>query len=139
MTKCCFDFDFTFFWSLKIHIVSTCWFVFCAFKGKNRKLFPFKWGLLVLNFLCYFYCRQLCHILTIDIQNSSLISTTVFVCVCVFFFFTALDLSCSRWELVSWSSIKPWPPALGAWSLSHWTTREIPHMCILKQDIWSAE
>jgi len=22
--------------------------------------------------------------------------------------------------------IKPWPPALGAWSLSHWTTREVP-------------
>ena len=28
------------------------------------------------------------------------------------------------WELVSWPGIKPGPPALGAWCLSHWTTRK---------------
>ena len=28
------------------------------------------------------------------------------------------------WGLVPWSGVKPEPPALGAWSLSHWTTRE---------------
>ena len=35
-------------------------------------------------------------------------------------------LSCSMWDLVSQPGIKPRPPALGAWSLSHWTTREVP-------------
>ena len=35
-------------------------------------------------------------------------------------------LSCGMWDLVPWPGIKPRPPALGAWSLSHWTTREVP-------------
>ena len=29
------------------------------------------------------------------------------------------------WDLVPRPGIKPGPPALGAWSLSHWTTREV--------------
>ena len=33
--------------------------------------------------------------------------------------------SCSMWDLVPWPRIKPRPPALGAQSLSHWTTREV--------------
>ena len=32
--------------------------------------------------------------------------------------------SCSMWDLVLWPGIKPGPPALGAWSLSHWTARK---------------
>ena len=35
-------------------------------------------------------------------------------------------LSCSIWDLVPCPGIKPQPPALGAWSLSHWTAREAP-------------
>ena len=30
------------------------------------------------------------------------------------------------WDLVSQPVIEPWPPALGALSLSHWTIREVP-------------
>ena len=30
------------------------------------------------------------------------------------------------WDLVPWSGIEPGPPALGAWSLRHRTTREVP-------------
>ena len=35
--------------------------------------------------------------------------------------------SCGIWDIliVSWPGIKPGPPALGVWSLSHWTTREV--------------
>ena len=44
-----------------------------------------------------------------------------------FFFLTmylvALCLSCSMWALAPWPGIKPRPPALGAHSPSHWTTR----------------
>ena len=35
-------------------------------------------------------------------------------------------LSCDMWGLVPWPGIEPLPPALGALSLSHWTTREVP-------------
>ena len=35
-------------------------------------------------------------------------------------------LSCHIWDLVPWPWIESGPPALGAWSLSHWTTREFP-------------
>ena len=34
--------------------------------------------------------------------------------------------SCSMWDLVPWSGIDPRPPALGVWSLSNRTTREVP-------------
>ena len=36
-----------------------------------------------------------------------------------------LDLSCGMWDLVPWLGIEPGPPALGAQSPSHWTTREV--------------
>ena len=43
------------------------------------------------------------------------------------------------WDPVPWPGIEPRPPALGAWSLSHWTTSEVPslyfclwgHICYL--------
>ena len=31
-----------------------------------------------------------------------------------------------HWLLVPWPGIEPGPPALRAWSVSHWTTREVP-------------
>ena len=36
------------------------------------------------------------------------------------------SFSCGIWDLVSWPGIKPGPPALGAQSLSHWTTKWVP-------------
>ena len=35
-------------------------------------------------------------------------------------------LNCSMWDLVPWPGIKPRPPALGAQTLSHWSTRDVP-------------
>ena len=40
-------------------------------------------------------------------------------------------LSCGMWDLVPWPGIEPGPPALGVQSLSHWTTREVPHQLFL--------
>ena len=37
---------------------------------------------------------------------------------------------CGVWDLVPWPGIEPRPPALGAWSLSRCTTREVPGPCI---------
>ena len=39
-------------------------------------------------------------------------------------------LSCGLWGLVPWPGIEPGPPALGAWSLSHWTAREVPDISL---------
>ena len=41
-------------------------------------------------------------------------------------------LSYSIWDLVPWPGIKPRPSALGAQSSSHWTTREVPSITLLK-------
>ena len=46
----------------------------------------------------------------------------LFVCV------ATLGLSYSIWDLVPRSGIESRPPALGAQSLSHWTTRGVPEM-----------
>ena len=37
----------------------------------------------------------------------------------------------AMWDLVPWSGIEPGPPALGVWSLSHWTTKEVPPRAFL--------
>ena len=48
------------------------------------------------------------------------------VAACRLFSCRRVTLSCSLWDLVPWPEISPRPSALGAWSLSHWTTREVP-------------
>ena len=35
-------------------------------------------------------------------------------------------------SLVSWPGVEPAPHALEAWSLNHWTTREVPHVFLVK-------
>ena len=44
-------------------------------------------------------------------------------------------LSCGMWDLVPGAGIRPGPPSLGAWSLSHWTTREVPRKESWKRNI----
>ena len=41
-------------------------------------------------------------------------------------------LSCGMWDLVPWPGMEPGPHQLGAWSLSHWTTREVPLLWLLE-------
>ena len=43
----------------------------------------------------------------------------------------ALDLGCGRRDLTSWPGIELRPPALGAQSLNHWTTREVLIIAII--------
>ena len=50
----------------------------------------------------------------------------IFVVACRVFSCRLGTLSCSMWDLVPWPGIEPGSPALGAQSLSHWTTREVP-------------
>ena len=37
----------------------------------------------------------------------------------------------SLWDLVPWPGIKPRPPTLGVWSLSHQITREVPKLTLI--------
>ena len=41
--------------------------------------------------------------------------------------------SWGMWDLVPWPGIEPRPPELGAPSLSHWTTSEVPYITAFKQ------
>ena len=50
----------------------------------------------------------------------------VLVVACGIFSCSMWTLSCSIWDLVPQTEIKPGPPALREWNLSHWTTREVP-------------
>ena len=43
----------------------------------------------------------------------------------LFIYLTTPDLGCDLWALVPWPGIESGPPALEAWSLTHWTIREI--------------
>ena len=43
------------------------------------------------------------------------------------------SLCWGMWGPVPWPGIEPGPPAMGVWSLSHWTTREVPMpVCFIK-------
>ena len=47
------------------------------------------------------------------------------VVACRIFSCNMQTLSCSMWDLIPWPRIKPRSPALGAQSLSHWTTMAV--------------
>ena len=40
-------------------------------------------------------------------------------------------LSCTMWDIFLQQGTEPWPPALGAQSLSYWTPREVPELKFL--------
>ena len=53
----------------------------------------------------------------------------------LFVYLTALGLSFVMWDLVPWLGIESQPSALGEWSLSLWTTKEVPYFHNLKKKI----
>ena len=59
-------------------------------------------------------------------------SKLVFFLIFIFIYLAAPGLSCSMWDLVPWPENEPRPPALGAWSLSHWTTSEVPEASFIR-------
>ena len=54
------------------------------------------------------------------------LNTTVQKILKIFIYLAVLGLSCSMWYLIPWPGMEPKPPALGAQSLSYWTTRKVP-------------
>ena len=69
----------------------------------------FFWEWLYLFLICLFVCLPQALVLACGILS------------CDMWTFT-----CSTWDLVPWPRIEPGPPVLGVWSLSHWTTRQVP-------------
>ena len=62
--------------------------------------------------------------------RSSLWHAGSLVVACGIFFFSVAAcriFSCGMWDLliVPWPGMEPRPPALGAWSLNHWTTGKV--------------
>ena len=60
----------------------------------------------------------------------------IFVVACGIFSPGLWTLSWSLWDLVPWPRREPRPPALGALSLSHWTTIEVPKLGSFKQQFF---
>ena len=64
----------------------------------------------------------------------TLFKENLFIWLCWVFFVALRIFSCGVWDLVPWPGIESSPPALGAWSLSHWTAREVT-TCVYSQVI----
>ena len=87
-----------------------------------------------------FFKKYLCICLSIYLSiYLSIWLCRVLVAACgVFFLAVARELlivAC-MWDLVPWPGIKPGPPALGAQSLSHWTSREVPMLLFKAKRNW---
>ena len=66
----------------------------------------------------------------------------VHIIIVYFIYLATLGLSCGMWALVLSPGIEHLPPALGAWSLRHWTIKEIPlraWICVLNPSIQTKE
>ena len=97
--------------------------------GKSLVLKPFfSWFCPVTTPLLYTYLHFWCPVLEIPlivIYSSGH---------CIFFFFFLVTPLEACGILLPWPRIKPAPPALEAWSLNHWTTKEkSKSFCVLKQ------
>ena len=67
-----------------------------------------------------------------QVLGCSMWGTLIFAVAGRIFSWSIWTLSCARWDLVHWPGIEPEPPALEAWSLNHWITREVPviNVCV---------
>ena len=53
----------------------------------------------------------------------------IFIAACLIAAYVGFSVAACMWDLVPQPRIEPGPPALGAQSLTHWTTREAPNIC----------
>ena len=102
--------------------------------GHQEQQVQRSWGKRTRNLLII----SLCVALSYHQQRYPVIWAIAIMCffvliTYVFIDLTVLGLSCSMWDLVPWPGIEPVPPPWGAWSLSHWTTREVLPSCVYNQ------
>ena len=89
-----------------------------AFDLQNpERIFNFDFNMWVNSFI-FLPSRSGASFSALEFGLDLLIHLKSFICL------AAPGLSCSMWDLVSWPRFQPGHPALGAWSLCHWTTRK---------------
>ena len=64
------------------------------------------------------------HFFQRDVSPFSLLYTHTHTHTHTSYLFGCSGSSCGKWDLVPSGGMELGPPALGAWSLSHWTSRE---------------
>ena len=86
-----------------------------------------------------FMCLLAIYLSSLDKYVFCLFKKKLYIWLCWVFVEAYRIFSCSMWDLVLWPGIKPKPYALGAWSLTHWTTRDVPvHLFLLYWATWAA-
>ena len=95
-------------------------YYFIYFFFKNQLIY-LNWRIITLQ-----YCGDFPHTLTWISHGCACVPPYLFIWLCWVLVPACRIFSCSTWDLVHWPWMEPRPPALGAWSLSHWTTREVP-------------
>ena len=68
----------------------------------------------------YLFC-----LFRIPFIDNCLTNPSDFVCFLNIYLLGCTVFSCGVWDLFPWPGSEPWPPALGAQSFNHWTTRKI--------------
>ena len=98
----------------------------CAWYSLDRLL---AWSSTPVSFTSDLFSLILCHLLKSGTWILGYLNYFFFFFLLILFIYdlAALGLSCGTWDLVPWPGTEPLPPSLGAWSLSHWTTREVPN------------
>ena len=79
-----------------------------------------------LHFLKNIYLFIWLHRVLVVAHGIFIVGVGSLVVACGIFSCGMGTLSGSMWDLIPQPGIKPRPPALRVWSLSHWTTREVP-------------
>jgi len=119
-------------WELRSHLLVIeleipAWFRGLKYRGESV---CFLWLFKSVFYFIYLFKSYMCvYIYTFSIFIYLL--RQVLVEVHRIFSCCMWSLSCSVWDLVPWSGIKPSRPTLEVWSLNHWTTREVPYFIYL--------
>ena len=92
-----------------------------------ESLFP-AFCLFLLSLPLYSFVKYLFIIYVFGCASSQLwhMGSLIIVAVCGIFSCGMRILNCGIWDLAPWPGMESGPPALGAGTLSHWTTREVP-------------
>ena len=85
------------------------------------------------HFCCIPKCDGYSRKSTCAIELATFFLRLHFLKIFIFIYLTVLGLSCGMWDLVLWPGIELGPPALRAWSPSHWTTMEVPRTPFFKR------
>ena len=94
----------------------TSQYFMCRLSDMGRCCFSVRLNITFFFFL-NIYLFWLCRVLVV--------AHGIFVVACL--------VAACVWDLVPWPGVEPGPPALGAQSVTHWTTREVPQYNILNR------